>query len=327
MIRLALIGAGAFGRKNAAAFAAHSDRCRISVVVDPNLDAAKDAAQTYDATAVATLEEAFDHCDAVIISSPHFLHPEQCIASAQAGKHCWVEKPIALKTSDADRMCAAVDAAGVKTMTGYTVRFAKGIQTFKRVIDEGLIGDIVSAYSRRIVDLGFASQPDNWRHDTTKTGGVLTELGTHELDWIVHLLGMPQSVFARTFALGPQGFLANDHLWAMLNYADGKTATLEQSQMAKLIMDNGIIGTKGCVYYKKWGGQIALALSGKDEEILEAAPAIDKHLHFLDVIDGRCESVADIHYSRGITHLVEQILTSAQSGQVEQIQASPVGSK
>jgi len=316
MIRLGLIGAGKNGQGHLKAFSAFPDRCRISAVADTYEAGAQAVAAEYGARAFSDYTEFFDLVDAVIISTPHFLHPENTIRSAEAGKHCFIEKPVALSVAECDAMLAAVDAAGVKTLTSYTVRFDPTTRTLVEAARSGRIGSIVSASSRRFHYLKGAFEEDSWRTDTNQTGGILTEIATHEIDWIVDLLGWPRAVSGRKYCARQSGFLANDHIWIDLHYEGGVTATIESSQLVNAGMTKQILGDDGHVALDGWGkpprGQFGREEAASDLEPLER---FSKHAHFLDVVEGRAESVADIHYSRKITMICEKVLQSAESGE------------
>lgn len=316
MIRLGLIGAGKNGQGHLKAFSEMPDRCRITAVADTNEAGAREVAAEFGAEAFADYGDFFDLVDAVIISTPHFLHPENTIRSAEAGKHCFIEKPVALTVQDCDRMCAAVDHAGVRTLTSYTVRFDPTTRTLVEAARSGKIGRIVSASSRRFHYLKGAFEGDSWRTDTNRTGGILTEIATHEIDWIVDLLGWPKAVSGRKYSERHQGFLANDHIWITLHYENGVTGTVENSQMVNAGMSKAILGDDGYVALDGWGktphGQF-----GREAERGDLPPIdrFSKHVHFLDVLEGKAESVADIHYSRNITRICEATLQSAESGE------------
>lgn len=80
--------------------------------------------------------------DAVIIASPNAMHAEQAIAAAQAGKHIFCEKPMALNLDDCKKMVAAVQEAGVKFLIGYHRRWNPLYQYAKQITADGYLGDL-----------------------------------------------------------------------------------------------------------------------------------------------------------------------------------------
>lgn len=318
MIRIGILGAGPNGQGNARKLAEHADRCSITAVADPNTEAAQALAAEFDGTRVFSSEgDLFPEVDAVVISSPNWLHPEQTIAAAGAGKHVWIEKPMALTVSDADRMVEAVDAAGVASMIGFSVRFDAKSQEMKRRLDAGEFGEWFSACSRR--NVGFAEEQfAGWRGDPSRSGGVMSELIIHEIDWAVFLFGWPDSIYCRKRTRNPEQAgdrLANDHVWISLNYGRDRTVTIEGSQCAPIAeFYKSLIGTEASLHTRHWGQQLWRKTATSKDEQIETGPAFDKHGHWLDVIEGKTASVADVHYGRRITALIDLALESAGSG-------------
>jgi predicted dehydrogenase len=314
MIRIGVIGAGPNGTGNAKNLAKHDNRCRIAAVADPNSDAAKKLAQVYGAKAFAGAEELLGEVDAVVVSSPNFLHKEHTVLAAQAGKHVWIEKPMALSVSEADAMVEAVTQAKVTSMIGFSVRFDGITRKMKEVVQAGTLGNLVSLWSRR---LSFCdpSKIHGWRLDYARSGGVLAELMVHEIDWILDIAGKPTTIYCRKASRKHTDPRDNEHIWLTLGFGEERTATIEGSQMA-LIADfyRGIVGSKASLHTRNWGGELHLQTTPDATAKLEALPPFDKHGHFLDVIEGRCSSVADVRYGRTIVKLCETIIESAVSG-------------
>ena len=322
MIRLGLIGAGPNGTGNIRNLLKHGDRCRLTAVADPVTEAAERVAAEFGADhVVADCSECFDHVDAVVISSPNWLHPDHAVACAGAGKHVWIEKPMALTTAEADRICAACDAAGVKSFVGFSVRFGGGPRTITQRYRQGELGELRSIFSQRSSNL-FKHGITGWRADFSRSGGVMAELLAHEIDWMVDAVGDPDSVYCRIASRRNADPRDNDHVWLTFGFGDA-TGTIEGAQdVLAAEYHKGIIGEAGSCTDRQWGGVVHLHDGDGDRQI-DLLPAFDKHGHFLDVIEGRCESVADCHHGRKIVHLSEQALDSAVSGQVVPLTPSP----
>jgi predicted dehydrogenase len=316
MIRIGIIGAGPNGKGHVKAFLEkHSSRCAITGIADVNLDAAKAAAEPLAAKAVARAEELFGLCDMVVVSSPNFLHCEQAVAAANAGKHVWVEKPMALSVVEADRIVAAVQSAKVKSMVGFSVRFGNVPRTLAAKYRSGELGELLSIWSRRVAGFG-AKRSQSWRGQFAKSGGVMSELIAHEIDWMVDIAGMPTSVYCRVTSLAHDDPRANDHLWMTLSFDKEVTGTIEGSQMAP-ISDyyKGICGRDKSVYDQKWGQEAWIQHARDKAEPMPLLETFDKHGHFLDVIEERCESVASVEWGRKIVAISEKALESAVRGQ------------
>lgn len=132
-----------------------------------------------------------DDIDLIDINAPSNVHKEIAIAAAEAGKHIFCEKPLALTLSDAREMLAAAEAAGVKHMCGFNYRFAPAVQLAKKLIDEGRIGTIHHFrgwfLQDWIIDPDF---PLVWRLQKEIAGsGAHGDLGAHVIDLAHFLVG------------------------------------------------------------------------------------------------------------------------------------------
>jgi UDP-N-acetylglucosamine 3-dehydrogenase len=319
MIRIGIIGAGPNGSGNAENLAKHNTRCRITAVADPVKANAEKLAANYSAKVCATPAELFEFADAVVISSPNFLHTEQAIQAANAGKHMFIEKPMALSVVDADKIVAAAEKTKVKSMIGFSVRFGGLAVQIKKMYDAGDCGDLISIWSRRLCDI---SAPEgHWRNQFTKSGGVMSELISHEIDFIVNTVGTPTSVYCRKASRLNDDPRANDHIWMNMGFANGGTGSIEGSQMSTVAeYYKGVVGKKGALHSRNWQSELYFGKHQSEANKVELPKDIDKHDHFLSVIEGKCESCADVKYGRLIALITEKALESAVSGQSVKIE-------
>ncbi len=319
MIQIGIIGAGPNGAGHAKRFQNFADRCRIAAVADPVHEKADELAAACGAKACGDFKEFLPEVDAVVISSPNFLHAEQAVTCARAGKHLWIEKPMALNSEEARRMAEAADAAKVKTFVGFSVRFTGLILLYEQYLKEGKLGAPLSVWSRRLCFSKMRGRT-SWRQDFQKSGGVISELMAHEIDWVVHLLGFPARLSCRIQSRRQADPRDNDHVWMTLGYEDGAAATLECSQMAAMPeYYRGVMGREGAVFSNKWGDEAYyhhVEKAPKDGPVsLPLEEKFDKHGHFLDVLEGKCESRADVHWGAKVVRFSELALDSAAKGE------------
>ena len=90
--------------------------------------------------------------DVVDIVTPNFLHKEIAMAAIAAGKHVYCEKPLALSAADAKEMCDAADKADVKTLVGFNYLRNPAIAEARRLLREGVLGDIWTFSGRFVLD-------------------------------------------------------------------------------------------------------------------------------------------------------------------------------
>ena len=129
--------------------------------------------------------------DIVDICTPNFLHPVIALEAAKAGKHIVCEKPLANTLKEAKEMWNAAKKAKVKHMCGFSYRYAPAVQTMKKIISSGGLGEIYhfrAAYQQDwIMDPNF---PMVWRLKKKHTGsGALGDIGAHVTDPCHFLVG------------------------------------------------------------------------------------------------------------------------------------------
>lgn len=199
-IGLGLIGTGFMGRCHAIAFrtaaAVFPLRVvpRMEAVADVNLPAAQDLANRFGFTrATADWRDLLDDpsIGIIAITSPNVLHKEMALAAIEAGKHVYCEKPMALSTADAEEMLQAAEAAGVVHMVGYNYVANPAVIFARKLIDDGILGDIVNF--RCVNDEDYMADPSvpySWRcrRDTAGTG-TLADLGGHAVSLALYLAG------------------------------------------------------------------------------------------------------------------------------------------
>ena len=315
MIKIGIIGAGVMAQGHAHYFH-QAQRSEVVFIADPVLERAHALAGECHAKAIGDYREMLGEVDAVIVASPNFLHHEQAIEVARAGRHLYCEKPMGLSATQAREIADAVNTAGVKSQVGFSVRFDPTIQTMVRYAQEGELGQIISLCSRRLCYLDPQNAPA-WRRDHKLSGGLLMEINIHELEWMMYIGGEVESVYARTWAAHPDGDRSNDHIWVTLGFAEGATGIHEGSWLSSTAAYyRNVQGTKGGMSTDEWGSHVQFARGGEDRAIVALDPAFDLRANFLDSIDGTAPSTADVNYALKLMKVAEAVLQSAQSGAV-----------
>jgi predicted dehydrogenase len=125
--------------------------------------------------------------DAVFITAPPATHAALTIAAARAGKHVYVEKPLATNAEDAARATAAATGAGIVATVGFNYRWHPAHQRARRWLGEGRIGEVRAVQTVFCEPLG-RSMPE-WKKYRHSGGGVLLDLASHHVDLLRWLLG------------------------------------------------------------------------------------------------------------------------------------------
>ena len=146
IIHICLIGCGRAGMIHARNYKNKVANAAITAVVDASEDAVKAAAEELGITKYFTDYHDILHdtdIDAVVVVAPTNLHRQIVIDCANAGKHIFCEKPMAMNTQECDEMIEACEKNHVKLQIGFMRRFDSSFCEAKRLLDEGEIGELV----------------------------------------------------------------------------------------------------------------------------------------------------------------------------------------
>jgi predicted dehydrogenase len=200
----------------------------IAGVADTDCAGREALAAQYGWGCFDNLEQLLPEVDVVDLCVPTHLHRQMVLKAAEAGKHIFCEKPIALTIADGKAMIAACKAAGVRLFIGMVVRFFPEYIAAKSAIDAGKIG------RPQVVRLTRASYrpkkaADNWFMDEAKSGGMILDLMIHDFDWARYAVGDEvERVYAKNIRSGSPA-VTEDHALAILRFRGGAMAHIEGS--------------------------------------------------------------------------------------------------
>jgi predicted dehydrogenase len=195
-LRVVVVGAGRAGLVHARNFAAGIRGARLAALADPDPVALERAAAELEcertfADPVDAVTD--DSVDAVVIASPTFTHAELAIAALAAGKHVLCEKPLAASLEEAAAIEEAVEASEAAFLMGFMRRFDP---SFRAVSERLARGDIGRPLLVRSTGRGPGLPPE-WAWDVERSGGLIAEVNSHDLDTVRWLSGQEfQSAYA-----------------------------------------------------------------------------------------------------------------------------------
>ena len=210
-----------------------SDTLDLRACYTRSAEKAADFAARFECEAVESYDAmlALDDLDGVILTTPNSAHRAGAEAAARAGKHVFVEKPISNTLDDAHAMIAACEAAGVVLAVGHSYRRHGALRHLRRLIDGGALGRVSLAEGVFSNDNGLKLKPGLWRSNPAEIpGGCLMQIGIHQIDNLLYLLGPVSDVSAyfnrletepdvedvtavlMRFATGAIGYVAADYI-------------------------------------------------------------------------------------------------------------------
>jgi myo-inositol 2-dehydrogenase/D-chiro-inositol 1-dehydrogenase len=249
-LQIGLIGAGRIGQVHAATIANRVAGARLAAVTDPLPGAAERVAATFRVPRIAPDERAIladEAIDAVLICTPTDTHAEIIIAAAQAGKHIFCEKPVALTLAQTDAAIAAAERAGVTLMLGFNRRFDANYARVRQAIVGGEIGE---PHIVHIISRDPAPPPIDY---VKVSGGIFLDMAIHDWDMARFLTGSEiEEVYVQGGvlvdpAIGAAGDI-DTHV-TLLRFASGAIGTVDNSRRAVYGYDQRVevFGSTGAI--------------------------------------------------------------------------------
>jgi predicted dehydrogenase len=253
---------------------------------------------------------------AMVLATPHSLHREQVIASAQAGKHVYCEKPLALRAADALAMIDACRRAGVRLAVGHNRRFWPAMLALKRIVAGGQLGRVLhveghnsNENSNRVTG-GWRMRPEE------SPGGGLTGAGLHVLDAFVSLCGPVRRACAQLRSY-KEDVPPLDALSVLYEFADGTSGILATVRATPFYWRVHVFGTEGSAEVLG-ETELVVRMSGKQAEriALEPADSLRAELEaFADAVENRSPYPISEEQMLATVAAFEATVRSVESGE------------
>lgn len=341
-LRVGLIGAGGIARTaHLPALARLGALADLTAVADVQLNVAEQAALDYHipfyfANYQVMLEQA--DLDAVFVCTPNKYHAPASIAALQAGCHVLCEKPPAVTSVEAEQMAQAATESGRIMSYGFHYRHAFEVETLRRFIQAGELGDIYAATCLAIRRRGIPG----WGVFTNRElqgGGPLIDIGVHMLDAALYLMGYPEplAAYGVTYqklgtrpgvgllgAWDAQHFSVEDMARGMVQLAGGASIIVDTAFAANVApretMQVRLMGDQGGadlfpprIYQERHGALLDVAPTFQKQERdcyeLQAE-------HFLRSCLGEVSPISTPEQGVILTRIIEGLYRSADSGQL-----------
>lgn len=300
-LSVAVIGAGAVSQRHAAALA-EDPRVRLACVCDPREEAGSPLAAKHGVPWVSEAQTvlADNEVDAVYLCVPHHLHHEMALQALAAGKHVFIEKPMANTVEQCDAIIQAAQQAGCAVVVGHQYRFLPLCTKLKELIQSGAVGQVVAVVDRIVFDYRVEQRPKWFLRTETAGGGVMMNTTVHQIDRVCWLLdALPQAVDAsigRHFA----GYDIDSHVSALWRMPENRSVHLVcMAYPSRPENSVEVIGTTGQIRIDFVTRTLTLARGGE--------PELELELHDPTLAAGR---------------MVDQLVAAAFDGQTPQTDAA-----
>ncbi len=330
------LGAGIVGYGKVAAnthrkWLTELDGVELRVVCDTTA-VRREAAQA-DCPGAAVVDDyaallADESVDLVIVTTPPTSHAKLAIQAAEAGKHVFVDKPFAATGEEAARMLDAAAVHQVVMHCHQNRRHDGEYRPIEEAVRAGRIGDILhirrvwTQYGEGWATWGIEGFNPRWRVQRAYGGGMVYDYASHLGDQILHLVGqLLVSVFADARGLKFSDEV-DDHFSCLLRFANGTTAYLESSNLARLPAPHWyVIGSEGCLTAEKCNGPVTLLAEGMSEP--EILPAQNDRQRLYENLLAACRGEAEPSVSpadlRATMSLIDAIFESARTGRMVEL--------
>ena len=326
-VRLGVIGCGSMSRHHGRIFKQSVPEAEIVALVDPDANnLARYISEIFpDGPSPATFSDyramlAEAAPDAVLIVSPHSYHFQQVIDSIDAGCHVLVEKPMVIRTADAQALIAHANKHNTIVSVAFPGPFSCEFQYIRDLIARGELGEIYMI-TGVCAQNWLANVAGTWRTTLALSGGGnLYDSGAHMFNAMLYLTGLSATeVFAfidnKDQEVDVVGTVA-------MRFSKGALGTAAVSG-ATTVFEQGIYihGTKGSVKCSIYGGSMEVWL-GTDQVKYPAVPETSAlQQNFIDCIKGRATTPSPPVLGLRQARLMDAIYESARTGQVVRVVA------
>jgi len=285
-LRIGVIGVGGRG---ALAHCAHdpADGVRLAAGADINQKALDDFKQEFGPEVFVTKDYkellAMDDIGAVFVTSPDFCHEEHALAALEAGKHVYLEKPMAITIDGCDKILKAARARNLRLYLGHNMRHMSPFLKMKELIDNGAVGQVKAGWCRHFVSYGGDSYFKDWHAERSKSTGLLLQKGSHDIDVLHWLCGGYSKKVTAMGALTLYDQITDRH--DPSQYGDGTITPnnwpplsqkgmnpvidVEDISMMLMTLDNGVLASYQQCHYTPdaWRNYTIIGTEGRIENI------------------------------------------------------------
>lgn len=250
MIKMGLVGVGKMGISHLAILGAHPE-IDVVAVCDSATYITSVLRKHSGISTYKDFGKMLKECelDGVVIATPTSSHFELATIALEKGLHLFVEKPLSLSAEQSERLAKLAAEKNCVSQVGYHNRFIGTFMEMKRLVHEGVIGDVYHVDGRAFGQVVIRSKKGlTWRSKKTEGGGCLHDYACHVLDLMNFVAGPPEEVISAQL----QPIFSTDiedAVFATFRYPSGATGYLETNwsdeSYRKMSTTVTVYGTRG----------------------------------------------------------------------------------
>ncbi|HEX8419836.1 MAG TPA: Gfo/Idh/MocA family oxidoreductase [Sphingomonas sp.] len=330
-VGFAIVGLGGYALNQMMPRFEQTERTHIAAIVSGSADKLRRVGDAYGIPPDARYSyadyariAADKRIDAAYIVLPTGMHAEWVIRAFAAGKHVLCEKPMALSSTDCERMIAAGRRANRKLMIAYRSHFEPYNLEAMKLMRQKAVGDIRLVRTEQSYRMGPTSPGENWRTNRALAGGgPLEDFGIYGLQSALYLTGeMPESISATTFRPTGDPRFAEifAHVSSQWRFPSGTVAQLVTSYDSAGANFAHVRGTKGVLIMDpatSYAGQKMTLEVGGSRELNPGDPSVQfaRQLdHFADAVRDDVPIKTPGEMGLRDVRLIEAIYASAKAG-------------
>ncbi|HEY4372605.1 MAG TPA: Gfo/Idh/MocA family oxidoreductase [Burkholderiales bacterium] len=297
-----------------------SGKLKIAACYSRSEDKRGAFAKKYNCKPAASYEEMLNDksIDAIINTTPNNVHLETTRQAALAGKHVFLDKPIANSIAEGFALTKACKDAGVVLALGYQRRRESQFRWIRKQIDAGVFGKLVNAEANISRDRLGQIDLTSWRYTAEgMPGGVMLQIGVHYVDVLEYLVGPIKSVsgtLAQLVLPGDNPDVAS----LLLEHENGALSTLNASYASaaeNYVMN--IYGKEASAFYDLHGGLRLMKRGGKKPEQIEFTKNdafVDELEEFAGAVRGQGVPETGGEYATRSLAIIRSGIKSAREG-------------
>ncbi len=322
-----ILGAGRVSGNHAKAIA-ETPGARLSGVFDIDEARVEAFEAKHGCPGWTDMEQALTQADAqiVMIGLPNHLHAQATIAACQAGKHVFVEKPMANSIDECDQMIAAATKAGVHVLVAHSQRYFASTIRAREIVQSGEIGQPVFATDTWYKPFGMAARLP-WFLDRAQGGGMWLMNGAHMIDrtcWVLDTEVVSVKGLIKTAFHDSKDLKTDDTNMALLQLKNGTYATIVHTGYANRGVSKcevEISCTDGMLLFDSYSNSLAVDKDGKYDPIIltPTNPFAEELKNLVGTIKGIETLKITPQWGRHIMAVLEAVEESSRSGHEVQV--------